>query len=111
MAEGGRIVLQRLEQLHLHAAVGDVILAADDVRDAELGVVDDAGEGVEERAVGADDDRVGQRADIDRLVAADEIVPRDDSRQRRQAVLGDWRGGNANAAYGLRPRAPRARLR
>ena len=65
-----------------------MVLAADDVRDAELGVIDDAGEGVEERAVGADDDRVGQRADVDRLVAADEIVPRHDGRQRRQAGLG-----------------------
>ena len=88
MGEGRRLVAQRLEQLDLHSRVGDVVLAADHVADMEVGVVDDAGEGVEEGAVGADDDGIGQRADVDRLVAADEVVPRDDGRQRREALLG-----------------------
>ena len=50
---------ERREQVDLHAGVGDVVLAADDVGDAGVDVVHHRGEGVERRAVGADQHRVG----------------------------------------------------
>jgi hypothetical protein len=65
-----------------------VIVAADDVGDPQLGVIDNACERVQERAVRADDDGIRQRADVDCLVAANEVVPRDDGGERRKAVLG-----------------------
>ena len=40
VGEGWRLVPQRFEQLDLHASIGDVILAADDMRHAEIDVVD-----------------------------------------------------------------------
>ena len=89
VAEGGRVGAQRLEQLHLHAGIRHMIFAAQDVRDAEVDVVDDAREGVEGGAVGADQNRVGQGADIHRLVAADQVVPRHDGGDRLQHILGD----------------------
>ena len=57
-----------------------MILAADDVGDREVDVVDDAGERVERRAVGADQHRIGQRADVDGLLAAHDVRPRDERR-------------------------------
>src|SRR5690606_31957226 len=67
---------ERFEDLDLHGRVRDVILAADDVRDGEVDVVDDAGEGIERRAVGADQNGIGERADVDRLLAAHDVMPR-----------------------------------
>ncbi len=60
VGERGRCGAQRFEQGDLYAGVGHVILAADDVRDGEVDVVDDAGERVEERSVGADQYGIGQ---------------------------------------------------
>ena len=45
--DGGRAFRrQRLEELQLHRRVGDVILAANDVGDFKINVVDDGGQGV-----------------------------------------------------------------
>ena len=44
VAEDGRGARQRLENLDLHRGIGDVILAADDMGDAEVDVVDDRGQ-------------------------------------------------------------------
>jgi len=46
--------------LNLHPGVGDVIFAAHDMRDRHVGVIDDARECIEERAVATDEHRVGQ---------------------------------------------------
>ena len=51
MAEGGRRGAERLEQLDLRRGVGDVVLAADDMGDAEIDVVDHARQRVEIGAV------------------------------------------------------------
>ena len=50
--EGRHAAAERLEHLDLRAGVGDVVLAADHVRDGEVDVVDHRGEAVEVRAVG-----------------------------------------------------------
>ncbi len=65
---------QRLEDLDLRAGVGDVVLAADHMGDAEVDVVDHRGQRVEIGAVGADQHRVGHRGGVDRLRALDEVV-------------------------------------
>jgi hypothetical protein len=54
-----------------------VVLAAQDVRDAELGVIDDRGEEIERRPVGADQDRVLEMATVELLAALNEVGPAD----------------------------------
>ena len=49
---------ERLVDLRLARGVGEVVVAADDVRDAHVVVVDDDGEHVGRRAVGAQQDEV-----------------------------------------------------
>ena len=49
---------ERLVDLRLARAVGEVVVAADDVRDVHVVVVDDDGEHVGRRAVGAQKDEV-----------------------------------------------------
>ena len=51
--------------------------------DGEVDIVHDARERIEERAIGADENGVGKRAEIDRLRPSDEIVPGDVCRMRR----------------------------
>ena len=65
---------QRLEDLHLHRRVGDVVLAADHVGDAERRVVDDGRQRVEIRAVAAHQDGVRQGAAVDAHLPAHEVV-------------------------------------
>ncbi len=86
MTERGCFPAQRFENGQLYACVGDVILATDDMRDGERDIVDDAGECIEIRAIRANKDGIGQRADIDDLIAADEIVPADNRRLGSQAL-------------------------
>ena len=50
---------ERFEDLKLHARIGNVVFAADDVRDAEVDVVDDAGEGIEIGPVGTNEHGIG----------------------------------------------------
>jgi hypothetical protein len=47
MAEDRRATRQHIENLNLCGCIGDVILAANDMRDAEVDVVDRGGKGVE----------------------------------------------------------------
>ena len=75
MRENGHGRAQRLENLDLHRCVGHVILAADDVGDAHIRVVGHAREGVERRAVLADQHGIGDGRRVDLLRAANEVVP------------------------------------
>ncbi len=77
-----RLRAERLEHEQLLGRVGEVVLAAHDVRDVRVEVVDGDGEVVEDAAVGARDDRVVEVHVGERRVAADEVV--DDGR----AVVG-----------------------
>ena len=61
-AKCGTARAQRLEDLDLRRGVGDVILAADDVGDGEVDIVDHRRQGVEEAPVLADQHRIGQGA-------------------------------------------------
>ncbi len=88
MAEVRRLVAQGLEQLELHPGVGGVVIAANDVGDPKVGVIDDGRERVEEGSVGADHHGIGERADVDGLIATNEIIPRDDGGQRIEPALG-----------------------
>ena len=64
----------RLEHEQLLGRVGEVVLAADDVRDVRVEVVDGDREVVEDAAVGARDDRVVEVDVRERRVAADDVV-------------------------------------
>ena len=88
MAEGGRRGAQRLEQLDLRRGVGHMVLAADDMGDAEVDVVDHARQRVEIGAVVPDQHRVRQRGGIDMLPPAHEIVPDDVALLEQEAPMG-----------------------
>ena len=88
MAEGRRRRPERLEQLDLRRGIGDMILAANDMGDAEIDIVDDGRQRVEIAAIVADQHRVGQRGGIDMLLAAHEIVPDDVARLELEAPMG-----------------------
>src|SRR4030095_15910593 len=75
MGEGRHLRVQGAEDLDLGGAVGDVVLAADDVRDAESNVVDHRGEAVEIAAVSAHQHRIALARLIDVLGPAHQIVP------------------------------------
>ena len=75
MREGGLACAQRPEHLYLRAAVGDVILAADDMRDGEGDIVDHRGEAVEVAAVGAHQHRIALARLVDMLRPAHQVVP------------------------------------
>ena len=77
MGEAGRRGTERGEDLELNRRVGDMVLAADDLGDAELGIVHDAGEGIERLAVLADEHRIGKRGGVDMTGAAHAVVPGD----------------------------------
>ena len=80
---------QRPEQQDVLGRVGEVVLAADDVGDLHRGVVDDHGEVVERRAVGADDHEVAaEGGGVDLDAAADEVVEGDDARLDPEAERG-----------------------
>ena len=75
MTEARRRSGERLENLDLHGGVGDVILAANDMRHAEIDVVDHRGQRVEIGPVLAAQNGVGQRGAIDVALAAHHVVP------------------------------------
>ena len=58
MGELRHVGAERPEEQDVLGRVGDVVLAADDVADRHVGVVDDDHEVVERRAIAADDDQV-----------------------------------------------------
>ena len=79
-ANCGTSAPHRLEQQDVLGRVRQVVLAADDVADLHVRVVDADREVVERRAVRADDDQVAaERRLVDLDVAADDVVERDDS--------------------------------
>ncbi len=67
MPEGRRRRAERLEELDLRRGIGDMVLAANDMGDAEIDVVDHARQGVEIAAIGAHQHGIGQRSGIDML--------------------------------------------
>ncbi len=81
---------QSLDDLDLGAGIGDVVLAADDVGDAQVDVVDDRGERIEIAAIGADQHRIGHGGGIDRLRALDEVSKWTGRPSRRKRQCG-WR--------------------
>ena len=83
--EGGRRRPQRLVEQHLPRRVGEVVVAADDVRDAHVAVVHDGGEVVAGDAVGTHDDEVADGAGADHDGAADEVLDDDVAVRDKQA--------------------------
>lgn len=77
MREVGDYRAERLEDFDLHRRIGHVILAADDMRDVKVRVVNNGRQRVEKPAVFADENRIGKRRRIDFDVAAHEIAPGD----------------------------------
>ena len=75
VAEARRCARERLENLDLHGGIGDVILAANDMRHAEIDVVDHRGQRVEIGSILAAEDRIGERRAIDVAFAAHHVVP------------------------------------
>ena len=75
MREDGFAGTKRPEHLDLRAAVGDVILAADDMRNGEGDIIHHRGEAVEIAAVGAHQHRVALARLVDMLRPAHQIVP------------------------------------
>ena len=88
MAETGRSARECLENLNLHRGVGDMILAPDDVGDAEVDVVDHRGQRIEVGAVLPAEDRIGQRRAVDAALAAHHIVPAHCRRFEPEAPMG-----------------------
>jgi hypothetical protein len=88
MAEDRRATGQRLENLNLYGCIGDVILAANDMRDAEVDVVDHGGKGIEIGPVLALEDGIGERRAIDMAFAANEVVPAHDFGLEAKAPVG-----------------------
>ena len=77
MRERGRRRAHRREHLKLERGVRHMVLAAHDMGDAQIHVVDRARQHVEPRSVGAADHRVAHRRRVELLGAADQVVPRD----------------------------------
>ena len=77
MREGRRREPERLVQQNLPRRVRDVILAADHVRHLHQRIVDDDGEVVGGRAVGADDDGIADDVGVKADVAADGVGEHD----------------------------------
>ncbi len=77
MGEGRRPGAKGEEELDLGGRVGHVIVAADDVADREVDVVDHRRQGVEIAAVGADQDRIALACLVDMLGAAHQVDPGD----------------------------------
>ena len=76
-ADRRRIAAERLPKIELQPGIADVILAADDVGDAGLEIIDHGGEPVERPPVLADQHRIGHRRQLHLPVAEHEIVPFD----------------------------------
>ena len=91
MAEGRRLGAERLEQRDLHASVRDMVVAPDDMGDAHVDVVGDGRQRIEIGAVLADQDRIGERGEVDRLLAAHKIVPLDLGTLRFHRIVAEVR--------------------
>ncbi len=97
--EGRRRKPQRLVYENLPRRVGNVILAANHMRDLHQRVVDDDGKVVRGRAVGADDDRIADHVGLKPHVSAhrvgedDVALLRHAEADRRTLARRDARGG------------------
>ena len=87
MGKGRCGAVQRLRQGELEAGVGEVVLAADDVADAEVEVVDDRGEEVGGGAVLAADDGVAEGRELDLDGAADQVGEGDRAVRQEEAPV------------------------
>ena len=101
VGEGGNLVAEGLEHEHLARGVGEVVVAADDVGHAHLAVVDDGGEVVGGRAVGAHEDHVVKLLGVEHARAVHDVVHHDVA-----AVLGNLEAphvglAGVDAALGL----------
>jgi len=77
MREAGHGRAQRPEEQHLAGRVGEMVVAADDVRDTHVTIVDDRREVVAGDAVGAHDDEVAHGVGADDDGTTDEVVDDD----------------------------------
>ncbi len=121
-----RLGPERLQHQQLARGVGEVVLAAHDVRDPHVGVVDGDREVVERRAIGAGDHEVVEQPVLEGGLAADH-VPHDglalvghaqphgralaSLRHRRAAIAGPARRLLGRASPPRRPPCPSRRRR
>ncbi len=94
VGEAGHGRAQRAKEQYLTSRVGEVVVAADDVRDAHVTIVDDGREVVAGDAVGAHDDEVADGVGADDDGTTDEVVDhdvatRDAEAQRRRLAAGE----------------------
>ena len=99
--EGGHVVAEGLVDEDLARGVGQVVVAADDVGDAHVGVVADHGEVVGGRAVGAHDDHVVHDVGGEGHVAVDGVVELDGAVLERHLQAPHVRLAGLDAAGGL----------
>src|SRR5690606_31425315 len=76
MRKDRRLRAKRADDLDLHASIGDVVRAANDMGDPEVNIIHDAWQRIEEAAILADQHRIGKRRTIHRDMALNDIVER-----------------------------------
>ena len=110
--ELGRVPAERAIDLGLAEGVGEMVVAADDVGDRHVVIVDDDGEVVGRRAVGAQDDEVVELLVRHRDRALDAVV--DDGlalARRLEAGSPARRSGGTSPAVAVAPAAVIKRVR
>ena len=98
----GSVPAERVVEDLLAGGVGQVVVAADDVGDAHVVVVDDHGEHVGRRAVGAQDDEIVEVAVGEGDAALDPVL--DDRLAVLRRLDADDRGDAGGASEGSRSR-------
>ena len=101
MAEPGASPPRASKQLNLHGGVGDVVLASNHVRDAELEIVGHRRKRIEKASVLPPQHRVGERTAIDVAVAAHKVSPADSSRIEAKPPVRPAAGGFERRALGV----------
>ena len=99
----GRHLAQRLEDKQLARRVGEVVVTADHVGDAHLGVVDGDREVVEDRAVRTSDHRVVLKRVLEPDLTADRV------RNDGLPLVGDPQSDRSALGLGRGPAVPRGR--
>jgi len=77
MCKFGRLRAQRVEHLDLHRSIGDMILAAHDMGDPHVDIVDRRGQHIEPAAVFPPDDGIGEQRRVKMLLAPYPVGPGD----------------------------------
>ena len=77
MPELWRIGPQSLKQLDLRRRIGHMVLAANDMADLEINIINDAWQCIKIAPALPDHHRVGKRSRINFLLAAHQIMPND----------------------------------